>query len=77
MTSEFVDLIEKDMVDSIKRVTADLSVALGVPDATAEMRAALKPYIRPCAEAVAASLNAGETAEQFADRLAHLNVEES
>jgi len=74
---ELVDLIEKHMADSIARVAADISDHLGIPDFADQARAILQPQIRPWAQALAASLAAGETAEQFEERLAALKVEES
>lgn len=69
-----VDLIEQLIVDAIERVVADLSDVIGV-DFAAEARAALKPYIRSTAEALTASLAAGETPEQFAERLDALQIQ--
>ena len=73
--SELADLIELNIVESIERVAIEVSDMLGV--SRIGVVAALRPYIRPHAEAFAASWAAGESEEQLAERIAALHIKES
>lgn len=70
------DLVETGIVEAIEETSAELSKHLGIPDFAEQARIAFQPYFRPYAEAVAASMVAGETPEQFKARLDALTIEE-
>lgn len=74
---EYADLIERHMIVTLVRVADELSAALLIPDIATDVLAALQPSIPSYAKALAASVAAGETAEQLEERLAALKIKES
>lgn len=79
MDAALIELIEKNLSDSIEQAAGKIAELLCIP--VSEFKAAVlttfEPILHVHAETLVAGLTAGDTPEQFAERLAALNVKES
>jgi len=69
--------IERALANRIEQVGDTLGGGLGISSLGTTVRAELQPIIHSTASALVAAVAAGDTPEQFAERLALANAEES